>query len=183
MAAVSALRTAGPREILGTELFSSAGSHPPSGPTSIVGVESLRTDPSRSATATPGSAATSAAEIGPATSGIHTCRDCSAADRAIARRRVSALSPFTPSHRTTERAVWRIRIRSTPSSVSFWTANDVRSVFTAAIAMVIDGSERATATTSPSMSMSSPNRAGRQRPAPSQIVIASPLRIRRTRAR
>ena len=86
-AAVSTRRTVSPSDTRSSASASSAGVHPPSGPTATVRSPGASGRP-------PGSAATadtrtSAAGAGPLISGSHTRRDCSAASTAMRRSRSS----------------------------------------------------------------------------------------------
>ena len=80
---------------------------------------------------------TSAAGTGPASSGSHTRRDCSAASTAMRRSRSSWRSARSPSQRTTERSACTSTSRSTPISVHFCTSHSRRSPFGGATAIVI----------------------------------------------
>src|SRR5690606_17237894 len=119
------------------------------------------------------------------TVGSQTLRHCIAALRATSARRAVWRRALAASQRTTLRSAANGTIRSTPSSVSFWTVNSGRSPLTRANATVRAGTGRGSATTSPTGSTSGPavSRAGRQRPHPSPTVTALPAGRRSTRAR
>ena len=167
IAAVSARRTFAPMRTRGRPADRSAGDHPPSGPTSTVGsARATVRRPPRSASAAPGRSATSANVVDrvdpgqPRPAALHGRLPGDVgepAGLAVGLGRV-------PSHDA--RSATNGTMRSTPSSVSFWTVSSGRSPLTRANATVIGGAGRGSATTSPAVVDlgAGPSRAARQCP-------------------
>ena len=123
----------------------SPGSQPPSGPTATTGRSSPGRPPRR------GEGRRGAGHTGDLVQAAHRGDLGQPGPSALGRRLaghpaepVDRLSPRSPSQRTTERAVRRGTIRSTPSSVSFWTTHSGRSPLVGANATVTSGAGRGT---------------------------------------
>ena len=97
----------------------------------------------RPANASAGAAATTSANAtGPSTAGTHARRLCIAAWRATSRRRSSWRPALAGAQRTMQRSVVITTTRSTPASVSFWTAHSGCSPLVRAKATVRAGAGR-----------------------------------------